>query len=305
MTALPPVWPKARLEADANAARDAFRAERIDEPLEQYLSFYETDRAAVETLLELTVDLERLHELAPEVMGDPQLIHAARYLASPPISVDDLQTLADTTIAPTLLKKDADRARRLVETILLALDRERFPWVTENRAPTEAEREAAVLASAAMRAFRQVETWRRSQGKKSQEDAVKEFLTVECGFTAAPTKPIHNISQAPPPGHFCNETLVGTRRADIPVRLWDGRLMPVECKVSNSETNSYKRINNDAAIKAETWDKELGSANCVPAAVMSGVFAIANLEYAQSKGLTLFWAHELGPMRAFIEATRP
>lgn len=305
VSAAPPVWTTAQLQAGAAASREAFRAERIDEPLEQYLAFYETDRAAVETLLELTVDLERLQELAADVLGDEELFHAARYLASPPISEDDLRTLADTSVARSRMRREPGTARQVIDTILLALDRERFPWVSEARPPTPAEREAAVLASAAMRAFRQVETQRRNQGKQTQEDAVKAFLVAECGFEEVPARAIANLTQAPAPGQFSGEALVGTRKADIPVRLWDGRLMPIECKVSNSSTNSYKRINNDAAAKAETWLGELGSVNCVPTAVMSGVFAIANLQYAQDKGLTLFWAHDLGEMKTFIEATRP
>src|SRR5262249_22472293 len=131
-----------------------------------------------------------------------------------------------------------------------------------------------VVAAAAMRAFRQVETWRRTQGKKRQEDDVREFLAAGCGLVEVPPRTISNLHKAPEPGQFCAESLVGSRRADIPVRLPDGRLMPIECKVSNSGTNSYKRINNDAAVKAVVWNAELGSANCVPAAVLSGVFVL-------------------------------
>jgi hypothetical protein len=42
--------------------------------------------------------------------------------------------------------------------------------------------------------------------------------------------------------------------------------MPIACKVSNSEVNSVKRINNDAAIKATTWRQELGNNQVVPVA---------------------------------------
>lgn len=304
MTAAPPVWERNRLQRDIGLARDLFRRERVEEPLQQYLAFYDANRRGLEELLGLTADLSELHSLASEVLSDATTLHLARYLASPPISVDDLTVLADTSLAPTVMRNDPEAALCVVETILLALDRERFPWVPERRSPTATERNSAIVATSAMRAFRQVETARRRIVKKSQEDAVKGFLETDCGFSAAPTRSIENISKAPPPGHYCGETLVGSRRADVPVRLWDGRLMPIECKVSNSETNSYKRINNDAAIKASVWRDELGSANCVPAAVLSGVFGIANLEYAQHRRLTLFWAHSLHTMRAFVEATR-
>jgi hypothetical protein len=88
------------------------------------------------------------------------------------------------------------------------------------------------------------------------------------------------------------------------VRLYDGRLMPVECKVSNSSTNSVKRINNDAQVKAGVWLQELGTNQVVPAAVLSGVFKVRNPVGAQIGELTLFWAHELDDMRRFIDATR-
>jgi hypothetical protein len=80
--------------------------------------------------------------------------------------------------------------------------------------------------------------------------------------------------------------------------------MPIECKVSNSSTNSVKRLNNDAAVKAGIWLDELGSRQIVPVAVLSGVFKVHNLEQAQERNLTLFWAHKLDDMRSFIQATR-
>ena len=80
--------------------------------------------------------------------------------------------------------------------------------------------------------------------------------------------------------------------------------MPIECKVSNSSTNSVKRLNNDAEVNASIWQREFGTRQIVPVAVLSGVFKVHNLEQAQTGGLTLFWAHKLDDMRAFIESTR-
>jgi hypothetical protein len=33
--------------------------------------------------------------------------------------------------------------------------------------------------------------------------------------------------------------------------LWDGRKMPLESKVNHSETNSIKRLSNDAAVESQ------------------------------------------------------
>ena len=98
--------------------------------------------------------------------------------------------------------------------------------------------------------------------------------------------------------------MFGDRKADLVVRLYDGRLMPIECKVSNSATNSVKRLNNDAAVKAEAWLKQFGTLQTVPTAVLSGVFKRHNLVQAQEAGLTIYWAHDLQPLGDFILSDR-
>ena len=80
--------------------------------------------------------------------------------------------------------------------------------------------------------------------------------------------------------------------------------MPIECKVSNSATNSIKRLNNDAAQKAVTWRQEFGEANIVPTAVLSGVYKLKNLVSAQNRELTIFWAHDLGKLTEWIASTQ-
>jgi hypothetical protein len=41
-----------------------------------------------------------------------------------------------------------------------------------------------------------------------------------------------------------------------------------------------KRLNNDAAAKAEYWLKEFGTSQVIPAAILSGVFKVTNLTQA-------------------------
>ena len=154
-----------------------------------------------------------------------------------------------------------------------------------------------------MIAAQRVSTDRRTEGKDVQERQVKAFLT-SIGFTAVPARTIRTLDDAPGRGEYCAESLVGERKADIPIRLFDGRLMAIECKVSNSEINSVKRINNDAAAKAQKWHQEFGIRQIVPTAMLSGVFKVANLFQAQTVGLSLFWAHNLSELQRFIDSTR-
>jgi hypothetical protein len=256
----------------------------------------------MEDLLEATVDLTRMSPPDMNVLTDPALLEALRYLAGPPISRDDLEVLADGSLSPKQLKANPDMALRVVETILVALDRRRFPWVAEGREPGEAEREAAALASAALLATQRLSTSRRSESKDVQEQAVADSLA-GAGFEEVPTRTINTLDNAPRQGEFCRESLFGTRKADFVVGLWDGRRMPIECKVSNSSTNSVKRLNNDAAVKATRWLEQFGTVQTVPAAVISGVFKARNLKAAQESGLTLFWAHHLDAMLEWVEST--
>lgn len=119
-----------------------------------------------------------------------------------------------------------------------------------------------------------------------------------------PTAAIHTLVKGPQAMQFCAECQLGDRKADVVVRLHDTRLMAIECKVSNSATNSVKRLNNDAAVKADYWIKQFGTAQIVPAAMLSGVFKVINLEQAQARGLALFWSHDLPALSDFIESTR-
>ena len=300
----PPRWTAERLQHDLAVAIELFRKHRMEEPLEDYLDAFEDCRDHVETLLERTVDLTDLGASAVDVLTDRKLLYAFRYLAGPPISDADLKTVAEAaSLAPSVLRGDPELVQRIVRVVLMGLDRRRFPWVREDRDPTEAERHAAVVASAALMATQQASTQRRHEGKTTQETAVSDALT-SAGFTRIAGRKVLTPMDAPTAGGFFGEQLLGSRKADFIVRLWDHRIMPIECKSSNSEINSFKRLHNDAAVKAEFWRKDFGATQVVPVAVLSGVYKLQHLEDAQKRGVTLFWAHHLSELLIWINGTR-
>src|SRR6185369_9932340 len=130
----------------------------------------------------------------------------------------------------------------------------------------------------------------------------KVYLRV-LGFTEVPPVAINTIVRGPHAMQLCAASKLGERKADVVVRLHDTRLMAIECKVSNSATNSVKRLNNDAAVKAEYWLTQFGTQQVVPAAALAGVFKLLNLRQAQERGLALFWTHDLDKLGAFIAST--
>ncbi len=299
-----PIWTSEQLEADLLTSSAAFSKERLEEPLEDYLKAFDEYQGYVEEMLETTLDLSQLEESALDVLTDPHLLEAFRYLAAPPISQDDLKVLADArSLSKGYLQNSPQDVQRLIGVIRQVLDHRRFAWIIEGRDPTEAERNAAVMASAALMAASRTQTKRRTVGKNQQEAIVKDALK-DLGFEEVTSRKITNISQAPEPGSFCGESVLGNRKGDIIVRLWDHRIMPIECKVSNSSTNSVKRLNNDAAVKATSWKLDFGLRQVVPTAVLSGVYKLRNLMDAQDRGLTLFWAHDLKPLTDWILGTK-
>jgi len=300
----PPRWTAEQIAAECEQATAVFRKQRLDEPLEKYLEFFEQYQGSVEELLEKTVDLTNLDDAATDVLTNKVLLEAFRYLAGPPISEDDLKTVAEArSLVAGRLRKDAAVVQRILNVIRVGLDRRRFPWVQERREPTEPEKLVAIIASAALMATQRVGTQRRSIGKRALEGAAAAALC-GIGFAAVSPRHVRTHVDAPEAGQFCSEAMYGDRKADFIVRLWDHRVLPIECKASNSEINSLKRVNNDAAAKAEAWRVDFGDTQVVPAAVLSGVFKPAHLVSAQLRGLTLFWGHDLKPMTDWIESTR-
>lgn len=305
MTSTPPRWTETELSEDARISADNFRSARLT-PTDLWANHYNSAHEKFRLLL------EKLGDLVPGQITDDKLAdaygsklgEALRYLAGPPISEDDLQVIADVeSLAPGILSKDIASLRQVYNIIERVVDPYRFPWIVEGTEPTEHQRNAAILASSVLLAAQRIATERRNTGKDEQELTVKEFLRT-LGFTEVKTETINTIVKGPGPLQFCGEALLGERKADIIVRLHDTRLMAIECKVSNSATNSVKRVNNDAAAKAEYWLKTFGTSQVVPAAMLSGVFKVKNLVQAQDRGLTLFWAHDLAKLEEFINSTR-
>ena len=125
-------------------------------------------------------------------------------------------------------------------------------------------------------------------------------MLLEIGFEEEPARNMALLDAAPAPGKFCGESKLGDSRADLVIRLYDGRAMPVECKTSNSAVNSFKRVNHEALGKARAWIAAFGGRQIVPCAVLSGVFNPSNLDSAQAEGLAIVWSHRLQDLAAHL-----
>lgn len=303
-------WSDVQIEKDAKVAREIFRQKRFQEPKELYLRAFENLEQANKKVV----------ALLPKILADPvdpkliasliqeeHLLTAFRYLGAPPISEADLITLIDGTLAYTHIATSPERAGMIRDVIRHILDPKRFPWIYENRSPTPIEEEAAILASTVAASAQRTQTGRRSEDRDAVEGAVKAILMkLRFRHIPSPRLGIQTLlgGHAPKPGHFMIGCKVGDHNGDIVAGLYDGRILALECKASNSELNSRKRINKEVAVDAASWIRKFGEQNIVPAAAIQGLFKPKYLIEAQETPVVFFWAHRLGDLQEFIKSTR-
>lgn len=305
MKNLPVAWTDQQLREDSVVSSAEFRKQRLAVS-EAWETHYKQARTKFEQVFKQLNDLNA-GAITDKSLSDAYRLglgEALRYLAGPPISDDDLRVIADVdSLAPGVLANDVSALRKVFDVIERVIDPHRFPWVLAGKPPSAQEREAALLASSVLLAAQRIATERRTDGKDRQEETVKEYLKT-LKFTEVSPEKITTLVEGPKDLQFCSECQLGARKADVVIRLHDTRLMAIECKVSNSATNSVKRLNNDAAVKATYWIEQFGRSQVVPAAVLAGVFKVLNLEQSQDRGLSIFWSHKLDALGTFIESTR-
>lgn len=296
----PPRWDRAPLERCRQEAILEFVKERSAEGGQRYRNAFEAKLGAVRNLFDATDDLRTLED-GKALADHAEFIEPARYLGGPPVSADDLDTLIGERIAGRR-RLSLDLARKAADVIQTILDRDRLPWLFESpvRSPTAAERDIAIRWTAGLIAAQSVQTARRNEAAVRQQETVRRLLK-DLGFQEVPVRRI-TIGSDLGRGEYCEgESLVAGTKCDVPVSLRNGRLLLVECKVSNSFVNSVKRLNREVGGKARHWREAFGQ-QAHTAAVLAGVYKLANLEDAQEAGVTIFWEHDLQPLADFIHA---
>lgn len=293
----PPRWPEDQLESDRRTALANFIRDRGKEGTRAYEAAFHKSEAVIRRLFELTKDLRQFK--GKVFAGEPGLLAAARYLAGPPVSADDLETLVGGKLAGRSL--DPELAEKAASVLRAVCDPIRFPWLVENRPAKRPERGAAIAWTAGVWAVEQLRTLRRTESSRRQEDAVVKAL-VGIGFTQhLRLRVLTNLDELPR-GSFTPETNMAGSKCDIPLRLQDGRLLALECKVSNSALNSVKRLIRETGGKARTWRAAFGR-QVITGAVLSGVYKLSNLADAQEDyEVAIFWEHNLRPLQEFVKA---
>lgn len=300
-------WTEAEIKADVKIGIEAFRARRLAESQEQL----RTTREQVEIACRKTLPI--LHTITgpgvdksqlAKVLADRETNLILRCIGTPPISADDLKTLTMGSVSPTSVRGDQEAADKIGEILSGIRDFKRFPWLQDNRPPTSEELDRAQLATVTLASASKILTQRRSDERVELEDQLHDLLRVS--LTEIPAQPIINVRRdGPKPGEFMRNALVGEHGADAIVGLYDYRLLCIECKASNSEINSRKRLNKEVGADAKAWLSKFGDDNIVPAAAIRGVFKPEYVKQAQEVPVAIFWSHRLSDLLAFINSTKP
>lgn len=195
----------------------------------------------------------------------------------------------------------AEAAGAAASVLRALFDSDRMPWLAEGRQASEEERRLAIAWTAGLWAAERQRTSRRTAASRRQRDAV--FAAIKAGgFTQRPTPRVLATFDELLRGTFCGESTLDGAKCDVPVRLLDGRLLAIECKVSNSAINSVKRLLRETGNKAQAWRNAFGQ-QVIPATVLSGVFRLANLLEAQNENqIAIFWQHDLDQLTDFLGA---
>lgn len=285
-------WSEAELRKDRDLAEARFVLERQGEGPTAFYAAWDVVRPQIEHTMRMTDNLRDIQ--AHALLAERGLWQTLRYFCAPPVSEEDLWTL----VGKKFKNVPESHAEKTAEAFASVLDVRRAPWVSQDRAPSEAEIELAVFSTSVLLAHESFKTGRRGTSSRAQEAAVSEALEA-AGLDFDPSRtPITDLD-ALPRGAFSRERKVAGAKCDLPIRLKDGRLLALECKVSNGPKNSWKRLQREVGGKADTWRREFGS-RVVTAALLAGVFDLTCVRRSQEEqGVAIFWQHDLAPLLSF------
>ncbi|SDQ75976.1 XamI restriction endonuclease [Pseudoxanthomonas sp. CF125] len=256
---------------------------------------------AVQQARKLVADALRASKYLTDIKGGLRLSGAHnlvyRQLLAPPLSQDQFALVCPTwkKSSETKPKGVSEPIASSMETVITKrLDQGLVKWLAGARPPSRRDVITVLRVISTLMAQQKISTARRSRLAAEQEHAVADLLLAD-GWTRDPSRLI-DTRAAVPPRHFMHKTRFATNTAtsqevDIACGLSDTYVLAMECKVTNDETNSVKRI-NDVIKKAGAWASHWGSF-VKSAALLQGVIHPRDVQRLSDAGIHVFWSHDL------------
>jgi hypothetical protein len=228
-----------------------------------------------------------------------------RHLLAPPISQDQFKLLCpqysksnENTASPV-----AARARpAIAEAIMAARNRRVTRWIDRGGPPRPFELRELLHAVAPLLGQQIIATLRRNRMSAEQEGAVLALLEAK-GWTRMSSALIETLSTVPA-NHYMHKTRFATvtqpQEVDVACGLGKDVILAMECKVTNDETNSVKRV-NDVLKKAAAWQGHFASF-VHTAALLQGVIAYKDVHRLLAANIDVFWSHRLDDFGCWIDS---
>ena len=231
---------------------------------------------------------------------------AYRQMLAPPLSQDQF-----SLVCPGWNKGSEKNGRSLADplaadvaaVIQARLDSGSVRWEVGVERPSIKDIKALLGVTSTLMAVQQISTARRGRAAFEQEYAVVAMLERQ-GWTRLPSRLI-DTRAAVPPKSFMRKTRFATnttthQEVDIACGLERSYVLAMECKVTNDETNSVKRV-NDVLKKATAWKLHWGSF-VITAALLQGVIAPKDVQRLSDAGIHVFWSHGLEEFQTWLSA---
>ncbi|WP_426683760.1 XamI family restriction endonuclease [Xanthomonas translucens pv. undulosa] len=236
-----------------------------------------------------------LEEIKAAALADLEHTRVFRYALAPPLSKD--QFALCYPISKDIRKRQERAlatANAFAQSIEDRRDKALTPWLSAGRKPTSQELKKFFWAIAPLLAQQQFATAQRNRLARLQESQIVAILN-ECGWMKLPSS-LLDTKAALPKKHYMHKTRFATstttpQEVDVALGLPGTVVLAMECKVSNDETNSVKRV-NDVLKKAHAWKDHWGSF-VKTAAVLQGVIGAKDVMRLLDGGVEVFWSHDL------------
>ena len=232
---------------------------------------------------------------------------AFRHMMAPPMSQDQFKLVCPQWSKAAENRNRAgvsiESAEAIGDAIQARIDPGIVRWRRTGSAPSRADVRTVLKVIPALMAQQLVATARRKRLAIEQESAVVNLLEGE-GWTRLPSKLIDQRA-AVQTKHFMHKTRFATgiashQEVDVACGLKGTYVVAMECKVTNDETNSVKRI-NDVLKKASAWKNHWGNF-VLTAALLQGVVAPKDVQRLSDAGVQVFWSHNLSAFNDWLSS---
>lgn len=248
---------------------------------------------------------EYLRDIPGALKRDGATMAVLRYMMAPPLSQDQFALVCGGwrkgSEGPRSSPLPQDVAERAADEFARRVSPHLSRWLTGGGKHLRDGIEKTVWYVGALMAAQAIQTTSRMQASTGQETELVALLR-DAGWTQLPAKLLDRRASLPS-RQFMHKTRFTTATAtgqevDVALGLANDMVLALECKVSNDQTNSVKRV-NDILKKANVWKEHWG--NFVQTgALLRGVFSTRDVTRLLDAKVVVFWSHDLAYAREWL-----